>query len=89
MEGMSPFFEEKDMSMDANELSLDDLANVSGAFRMPVIPCPKPRPPKYGPHSGASGTSGDGDTQLGSDGGGPASGGSGGYIGDDNYLRAF
>jgi hypothetical protein len=76
------------MSMDGNELSLDDLEKVSGCFRLPVIPCPKP-PTYRGPHSGASGSSGDGDTQLGSDGGGGDGGGGGGYKGDDNYLREF
>jgi len=47
-----------------------------------------PKVPRYGgPHSGASGSTGDGDTQLGSD--GDCGGGSGGYKGDDNYLREF
>jgi hypothetical protein len=75
------------MSMAMNELSLDDLEKVSGCFR---LPCPKP-PPRYGgPHSGASGSTGDGDTQLGSDsGGGDGGGGGGGYKGDDSYLREF
>ena len=78
------------MNMVGNELSLDDLDKASGGLRVGVTPCPRPRPPHYGgPQSGASGTSGDGDTQLGSDGGGPADGGSGGYIGDGNYLREF
>ena len=76
------------MGIDQNELSLDDLEKVCGCFRMPVITCPKPRPPISG-RNGASGSTGDGDTQLGSDGGGPADGGSGGYLGDGNYLRAF
>jgi len=35
MKGMVPLFEqEKDMSMNANELSLDDLEKVSGSFRL-------------------------------------------------------
>jgi hypothetical protein len=75
------------MSMNENELSLDDLEKVSGCFKMPVI-CPRPRTPISG-RNGASGSTGDGDTQLGSDGGGPADGGSGGYMGDGNYLSAF
>ena len=75
------------MSMDTNELSLDELAKVSGSFRVggPVI-CPKP-PVYRGPHSGASGSIGDGDTNLGQDNNGGDSGG--GYKGDDNYLREF
>ena len=78
------------MSMDMNELSLDDLAKVSGSFRVggPVI-CPK-LPLYRGPHSGASGSIGDGDTNLGQDNnGGDSGGGGGGYKGDDNYLREF
>jgi hypothetical protein len=91
MEGDGPLQEqEKCMSMDTNELSLDELAKVSGSFRVggPVI-CPKP-PVYRGPHSGASGSIGDGDTNLGQDNnGGDSGGGGGGYKGDDNYLREF
>jgi hypothetical protein len=90
MEGDDPLLreQEKHMSMNENELSLDDLEKVSGCFRMPVI-CPRPPRIPVSGRNGASGTSGDGDTQLGSDGGGPADGGSGGYMGDGNYLSAF
>lgn len=79
------------MSMDMNELSLDELAKVSGSFRVGGGPVICPRPPVYrGPHSGASGSIGDGDTNLGQDNnGGDSGGGSGGYKGDDNYLREF
>jgi hypothetical protein len=74
--------------MDTNELSLDDLEKVSGSFRIPVISCPRPRPPISG-RNGASGSSGDGDTQLGTDPGSTGDGGGGGYKGDGNYLSAF
>jgi hypothetical protein len=82
---------EKHMSMDMNELSLDELAKVSGSLRVgggPVI-CPKPPVVPRGPHSGASGSIGDGDTNLGHDYNGDSGGGGGGYKGDDNYLREF
>jgi hypothetical protein len=88
MEGDGPLLREweKHMSLDRSELSLDDLEKVSGCFRLP--PCPRPRPPISG-RNGASGSSGDGDTQLGSDGGSTGDSGSGGYKGDGNYLSAF
>jgi hypothetical protein len=76
------------MRMNTNELSLDELEKVCGSgfgvvTRVKGCPIRGPR----GPHSGASGSSGDGDTQLGSDPGGTSDGGGGGYKGDDNYLH--
>jgi hypothetical protein len=88
MEGDGPLLREQEKQMDGNELSLDDLEKVSGSFRLRVIPCPRPRAPISG-RNGASGSSGDGDTQLGSDPGSTGDGGSGGYKGDGNYLSVF
>lgn len=76
------------MSMNWNELSLDELEKVCGSgFGIPVVTGLKHSPSHS--HSGASGSSGDGDTQLGSSYGSTGDGGGGGYKGDDNYLRPF
>ena len=78
------------MSMNENELSLDDLEKVSGGF---VVggPVPVPRLPVqfHRGHSGTGISIGGDITSLGSDDSGPADGGSGGYKGDGNYLSAF
>ena len=77
------------MSMDGNELSLNDLEQVSGGLIVGgPVPVPKPRLPLpvYGRHSTGVSIGGD-NTSLGSD--GPADEGSGGYLGDGNYLHTF
>jgi hypothetical protein len=76
------------MTMNLNELSLDQLENVCGSgFGVPVVSGLKHSPSLS--RNGASGSSGDGDTQLGSGYGSTGDGGGGGYKGDDNYLRPF
>jgi hypothetical protein len=71
-----------------DELSLDALEKVCGCgLVVPVVTGLK-HSPSLG-RSGASGSSGDGDTQLGTDYGSTGDGGGGGYKGDDNYLRPF
>jgi len=78
------------MSKNENELSLDDLENVSGGFVVGgPVPVPRLPVPFRGGHSGTGVSIGGDNTQLGSDDSGPADGGSGGYFGDGNYLRAF
>jgi hypothetical protein len=77
------------MSFNGNELSLNDLEIVCGSgFGVIKGITGLKHSPSLG-RSGASGSSGDGDTQLGSDPGGTGDGGGGGYKGDDNYLRPF
>jgi hypothetical protein len=70
-------------------LSLDELEKVCGAGLGLVtgITGLKHSPSLTRP--AASGSSGDGDTQLGTDAGSTGDGGGGGYKGDDNYLRPF
>jgi hypothetical protein len=77
------------MSINWNELSLDELDKVCGSgFGVITGIGGLKHSPSTG-RSGASGSSGDGDTQLGSDPGSTGDGGGGGYKGDDNYLRPF
>jgi hypothetical protein len=77
------------MSINWNELSLDELDKVCGSgFGMITGITGLKHSPSTG-HPAASGSSGDGDTQLGTDPGGTGDGGGGGYKGDDNYLRPF
>ncbi len=79
------------MNMDGNELSLNDLEKVSGGIMYGRNPFPKPHlpipVPVRGGHSGKDPSIGGDNTSLGSD--GPADGGSGGYLGDGNYLHTF
>jgi hypothetical protein len=77
------------MRINWNELSLDEMENVCGSGFGAIAGIAGLRhSPSLG-RPGASGTSGDGDTQLGSDAGSTGDGGGGGYKGDDNYLRPF
>jgi hypothetical protein len=77
------------MSINWNELSFDELEKVCGAgFGVVAGITGLKHSPSLG-RTGASGSSGDGDTQLGSDSGSTGDGGGGGYKGDDNYLRPF
>jgi len=75
------------MNTDIRELNINELDTVSGCGLVPVVTGLK-HSPSLG-RSGASGSSGDGDTQLGSSYGSTGDGGGGGYKGDDNYLRPF
>ena len=77
------------MNNDIRELNINELDTVSGCGLVPVVTGLKHSPSLTRPT--ASGSSGDGDTQLGNDYGGDSAGGSGsgGYRGDGNYLRPF
>jgi hypothetical protein len=78
------------MSINWDELSLDEMEKVCGSGVGVITGVTGLKhSPTLGSRSGASGSSGDGDTQLGSDPGGTGDGGGGGYKGDDNYLRPF
>jgi hypothetical protein len=71
-----------------DELSVDALEKVCGCGLVVPVAGLK-HSPSLGGRAGASGSSGDGDTQLGTDYGSTGDGGGGGYKGDDNYLRPF
>ncbi len=76
------------MSMIGNELSFDELEKVCGSgFGVPVVTGLMHSPSTGRP--AATGSSGDGDTQLGTDFGGSGDGGGGIYRGDTRPLMPY